>query len=504
MPHHRWARLCLRGLLALVLVAAPLAAVSTPVKAEPSGRTSDPTYRNPIREGAADPFVFTHDGSYYLTYTTVTGVVIATADSVVDLATATPQSIWSDSDPSRCCNVWAPEIHHINNRWYVYYTASPEGDLSKQRLYVLESEGDDPMGPYSFKAKLATQDDFSIDGTVLTMPDGDLYHVWSGHLDGSPQSLWIAPMSNPWTISGPPSLLSAPTEAWEQHEGLVNEGAIPLVRDGRVFIVYSGSQCKSPDYALGLLEYTGGSVTDQDSWTKTGPVFQRSDKNHVFGPGHNSLFASPDGSELWNAYHAVTSSDGTPYGSCGGDRSLRINKINFDESGTPDFGVPSASWTSLPLPSGDPGTAAVRPGRYRLSPGNNEANALAVDQCSTEVGAQVQVAAHSDDRCQAWEIRSAHDQPGTYSIINAHSKKPLTVADCSTGPGADVVQGETYSGTDCERWHIDPVADGAIRISSAAGGRTLDVQGCSTAAGAGVGTWDYWQGACQKWTLTKG
>jgi len=315
------------------------------------------TFRNPVRGGVADPWMFQHDGYYYVTYTAVDRIILARAKSVTGLAGAEAVTVWQDSTPGRGKNIWAPEFHFLNGHWYVYYTADGEGSV--HQMFVLESQGSDPMGPYSFKAQLATQNDFSIDGTVLKMPDQKLYFVWSGHWN-SPQSLFIASMSNPWTLDSAPVLLSSPTAGWERHgnggEHPVNEGPEALYSGNRTFLVFSASGCETPDYALGMLEYKGGNALDPRSWSKTPwPVFARSDANWVFGPGHNSFFTSPDGKEIWNAYHAVTSSDGTPYGSCGGDRSLRLDKMNFDANGSPIFGVASATWMDVKLPSGDRG-----------------------------------------------------------------------------------------------------------------------------------------------------
>src|SRR5207248_9012339 len=54
--------------------------------------------------------------------------------------------IWApgrDSDHAR--QIWAPELHRIGWRWYVYYAAS-DGENRNHRTYVLEA--DHPLGPY--------------------------------------------------------------------------------------------------------------------------------------------------------------------------------------------------------------------------------------------------------------------------------------------------------------------------------------------------------------------
>ena len=90
----------------------------------------------------------------------------------------------------------------------------------------------------------------------------------------------------------------------------VNEGPVALQHDDQTFIIYSASYCATADYKLGMLTYTGGDPLAAASWVKDPePVFQRSDANGVYGPGHNGFFKSPDGTEDWIVYHANTGSE---------------------------------------------------------------------------------------------------------------------------------------------------------------------------------------------------
>ena len=80
-------------------------------------------------------------------------------------------------------------------------------------------------------------------------------------------------------------------------------------------------------------------------------MFERSDENGVYAPGHNGFFRSPDGTEDWIVYHA---NDSASYG-CDGQRSTRVQRIEWNEDGTPDFGVPPSPETEFAAPSGDTG-----------------------------------------------------------------------------------------------------------------------------------------------------
>ncbi len=42
-------------------------------------------------------------------------------------------------------HIWAPEIHRLFGKWYIYYAGSDVDDIWALRPYVLECSGDDPM-----------------------------------------------------------------------------------------------------------------------------------------------------------------------------------------------------------------------------------------------------------------------------------------------------------------------------------------------------------------------
>ncbi len=315
--------------------------------------------RNPLNPyGGADPWLTYYDGNYYLAATTwASEWTMRKSPTLAGLKTAEPVQIYFETDPSRCCNFWAPEFRLFAGddgqpHWYFYYTAGTAGTYDHQHPHVLESEGDDPLGPYHYKSSLLSPEDesWAIDGSVLDL-DGALYFLFSAFTDG-PQSIYIAPMSNPWTISGERVLLSQPTYAWELSGNPVNEGPVALQHDGTTFVVFSASACTTPDYKLGMLTLTGDDPLDRASWVKRSePVFQRSDANDVYGPGHNGFFTSPDGTEDWIVYHAVDFAGGA----CDGRRTTRVQRFAWNADGTPNFGVPVSTDTVIAAPSGDLG-----------------------------------------------------------------------------------------------------------------------------------------------------
>jgi GH43 family beta-xylosidase len=343
---------------ALSLVALLLIMIGGTAYAQPDDESQPGMFRNPLNPSRGpDPWLVYYEGYYYLTATTGSSeLTMRRSPTLAGLKTARPVRIYEETDPSRCCNMWAPEFYLLDGpnglRWYYYYTAGTSGTLDNQRTHVLESEGTDPMGPYTYKGRIYDphNDGWAIDGSILELND-ELYFLFSSWV-GPNQSLFIAPMSDPWTISGPRVLMSQPEYAWERMGGNVNEGSVALYRDDDLFIIYSASGCWTPDYKLGMLTYNGGDPLSTDSWDKhPEPVFQRSDENGVFGPGHNGFFKSPDGTEDWIIYHANDSVTGA----CDDWRTTRAQPFTWNEDGTPDFGIPVSTDEIIAAPSGDMG-----------------------------------------------------------------------------------------------------------------------------------------------------
>ncbi|MEO6148748.1 MAG: glycoside hydrolase family 43 protein, partial [Mucilaginibacter sp.] len=252
-------------------------------------------------------------------------------------------------------NIWAPELHYLDGKWYVYF-AGDNGNDGNHRMHVLENASDDPTkGTWTYKGKIGDDSNiWAIDGSVFEH-GGKRYFMWSGwkFQNGSQsgiQQIYIAEMSNPWTITGARYMISEPTYDWEM-VGLVNEGPEILKNAaGDVFLVYSASGCWTDEYKLGMMKLTGTDPLVQANWTKySTPVFQKNIANSVYSPGHNSFFKSPDGTEDWIIYHA---NNAAGLG-CGGSRSTRMQKFTWNEDGTPNFGVPKSLSESLPAPSGE-------------------------------------------------------------------------------------------------------------------------------------------------------
>jgi GH43 family beta-xylosidase len=89
------------------------------------------------------------DGYYYLMTTTWTNLQITRAKTLEGLKTGETRVVWTDANPSRCCNVWAPELHKIDNTYVSYLPSCAHGlDLmdSRQVVHLLHGRQQSKLG----------------------------------------------------------------------------------------------------------------------------------------------------------------------------------------------------------------------------------------------------------------------------------------------------------------------------------------------------------------------
>ncbi|WP_081954738.1 family 43 glycosylhydrolase [Paenibacillus graminis] len=359
----RYLLICLAVLLML-----PLPQWSGPaVAAEPMPDTPDSAplwegknvadFYNVIMQVGADPWVYKHtDGYYYNVFVNASGIMIRRAKTISGIDAGERSLAWTPVNGTMySSNVWAPEMHYVQDtdgkfKWYIYFAAD-NGANANHRMYVLENANENPMtGTWAFKGKISDSTDrWAIDGTVLTV-NGQHYFIWSGweETDGSFQNLYIAKMSDPRTISSERVLISTPDHDWETSPGRINEGPQVTIKGDTINLVYSANGSWTDSYCLGLITaQIGDDLMNPGSWVKQDrPIF--SSANGVYGPGHHSIVASPDGAEDWIIYHAAR------WPGSGWTRKVHTQKFTWNEDNTPNLGEPADPNKPVAKPSGEP------------------------------------------------------------------------------------------------------------------------------------------------------
>lgn len=312
-----------------------------------TGQTPPITWTNPLVEQRADPFILRHDDGFYYFVATLPEydrLEIRRASALNELRDAVPQIIWRKHETGPMgAHIWAPELHRIDGRWYLYFAAGAAEAIWDIRMYVLENSAANPLeGAWVEKGQIRTAwETFSLDATTFEN-GGRRFLLWAQHDPGigGNTSLFIAEMDTPWSIRGPQVALSHPEYDWEVMGFRVNEGPAIVKRDGRIFVTYSASATDA-NYCMGLLwADAGANLLDAGSWSKARrPVFSTSEEAGVYGPGHNSFVQMEDG-EVVNVYHARN------YREIQGDplrdpnRHTRAQYLGWTAEGMPDFGRP--------------------------------------------------------------------------------------------------------------------------------------------------------------------
>ena len=302
----------------------------------------------PLIPQRADPNIYLHtDGWYYFTASVpeFDRIELRRAGSIEGLAAAKPVTVWTrHAVGEMSSNIWAPELHYLEGKWYFYFAASDRGadahGMYDHRTYVLENTSINPLeGSFTEKARLNTGwESFTLDATVFCVGE-QAYMVWAQRAMDIPgnSNLYISRMRNPWTLALPAVLLSKPEYAWECQGFLVNEGPAVLEHDGKLFLTYSGS-ATDERYAMGMLTAAKDSdLTKAQSWVKSPvPVMVSEPENGLYGPGHNSFTKNELGEDVL-VFHA------RPYPGFQGtalsdpNRHCFIRVLRYNAQGVPIF-----------------------------------------------------------------------------------------------------------------------------------------------------------------------
>ncbi len=317
-------------------------------------------YPNPFILERADPYITKgNDGYYYFTasYPALENVdngydriILRRSKTVLGLTTAEEHTIWrAHNEGVMSKHIWAPEIHFIGGKWYIFFAAGEMENVWNIRPFVLMCEGDDPINDKWIemgKMRASEGDtrsftEFSLDMTYFEN-NGKHYLIWAEKLGDS--SLFMAEIDSekPWQLTSKPILLTKPEFEWEKIRHRVNEGPTVLKTEDKVYVFFSASGTGA-EYCIGkLYADKDADLMDINSWTKCSePALQTEDLIGEAGPGHNSFVVDENG-DLLLVYHARpyshfekkcgTYCDEPLYDPC---RHARVKLVTFDKNDVP-------------------------------------------------------------------------------------------------------------------------------------------------------------------------
>lgn len=292
------------------------------------------TYRNPLKENSADPFVLLHDGVYYLYATS--------SDSGFKVFSSSDMSSWKDEGWALKAEdswgnkwFWAPEIIVKDGIFYMYYSV-------EEHLCVATS--DSPLGPFKQEVKEPFHTNIKeIDGHVFLDDDGK-YYIYFVRFDNG-NNIWGAGLNDDMSSIKQDTLvrLLTPTKDWEKSMYPVVEGPYILKHEGIYYLTYSGDHYQSPGYGVGYA--ISASPLGQFVKHKNNPIMQSN--TIVHGSGHHSFVRSQDGTELFMVYHIHNSTAEVH------PRRTSIDRVKFVpvDGEAAELIVYGPTLTAQPLPS---------------------------------------------------------------------------------------------------------------------------------------------------------
>lgn len=305
---------------------------------EITGKIKQTAY--PVIDGRADPCVYQYNGKYYFIATGETQaqsqVLIREGDTPIELfTTAKDHELIPNVGKPR----WAPELHEINGKLYIYLAIGDAWNKVQSSIMELK-EGGNPLNKADWKepVKVMKKDGSVLydNGITLDMTyfevDGVSYYCWaqreiSSRGNGT-SDLYIATFDpkDPYKITSDPICILRTQYGWDRISTTVDEGPYVIQRDGKVYMTFSGAATNNT-YCVGLMTADiGADLLEPENWKQTGyPILDSESVQGEYGPGHSAFVKDEDGNDLF-VYHMRPN---------GGTRSATARRVHWAADGTP-------------------------------------------------------------------------------------------------------------------------------------------------------------------------
>ena len=238
-----------------------------------------------------DPFIMLYENTYYAYGTqSAEGIVVYTSDDLNTWKKAPELALHKD-DSFGDKWFWAPEIYHVNGKFYMYYSAEEHicVAVSDSRLEPFRQDIQKPM----------LEGEKSIDNSLFIDDDGTPYLFFDRFNDGL--NIWVAELEKDLITIKKETLHPCihVSQEWEEVWPRVNEGPFVIKRDGVYYMTYSANSYESPFYGIGC-----ATATDIfGEWIKypENPLLLK--PGSLVGIGHSAMFYDKKG-DLRIVFHA--------------------------------------------------------------------------------------------------------------------------------------------------------------------------------------------------------
>lgn len=248
---------------------------------------------------------------------------------------------------------WAPELHTINGRLTVLFMPCFNNEWTDGAAHFAQLKKDDqgfdldPTLSTSWSTpqevtradgtKLAINTDggigMSLDMTYFVDEMGQSYYSWQ-----QLGAVYLAKMdpTDPSKTTSDPVLIVSPEYAWDN---VISEGPNVLVRDGKFYMIYSGSSVGT-SYTTGLAIADASGNTDlltPDAWHRLNYPIQKSgifNGEWQLGTGHGMWSKDEDGKDLY-VFHAYANE--TPGYSNVAGRDTFLCRVHWAADNLPIF-----------------------------------------------------------------------------------------------------------------------------------------------------------------------
>lgn len=240
-----------------------------------------------------DPFIMLYENTYYAYGTAEEdGIAVLVSRDLFTWRTVSgnrlalsKQDSWGDRW------FWAPEVYHVNGKFYMYYSADE---------HICVATSNSPLGPFKQTEKRPMiADEKCIDNSLFIDRDGQPYLFFDRFNDGL--NIWVAELESDLMTIKRETMRPCihVSQEWETVWPRVNEGPFVIEQNDTYYLTYSANSYESPFYGIGvaMADHPMGPWTKYDG----NPIFQK--PGNLVGVGHSATFADKEG-QLRIVFHS--------------------------------------------------------------------------------------------------------------------------------------------------------------------------------------------------------